>query len=292
LDDIDWERTVFGLIAPDALARHLGDVVLDRIEAAGYRPVAWQVIWHRPPDLDFFHAQHIEHAWQTYMYRLVDQIFAFGPTIALLVADEQPPGAEDSYQRLRRVKGSSDPVEAGPGTIRGDLGSINIMLALMHSSDTAQDAQRESSVFFFGTGGITLGADPRELRDLISMLQLACPAEVRGYREVLAGIRARLLASAWDELPVPARKTAAALLDAGVDGLAGRGSGDRLAEALPEPHPLAAALRAEFTPDSPGPEPERLKSLLGAYGTGLDPWEALVIATSRRFPPRGTTDRL
>lgn len=284
MDDIDWERTVFGLIAPDALARHLGNAVLDGIMAVGYRPVAWQVIWHRPPDLDFFHAQHIEHAWQTYLYRLVDQLFAFGPTIALLVADERPPGAESSYQRLRNAKGSSEPTEAGPGTIRGDLGSINVMLALMHSSDTVEDAKRESAVFF-GADGMRLGADPQELRNLITLLELACPRERRGYREVLAGMRARMLGSAWDELPRPARKTAEALLEAGVDGIAGSSGGD-LADLLPQAHPLAAALRAEFTPASPGPEPERLRALLRTYGTDLDPWEALVIATCRRFQPR------
>jgi len=286
LDDIDWERTVFALIAPDALARHLGGTVLDRIEAVGYRPVAWQSIWHRPADLDFFHAQHIEHAWQTYLYRLVDQLFAFGPTIALLVADERQAGAENSYHRLRKAKGASEPAEAGPGTIRGDLGSTNVMLALMHSSDTVADAQRESSVFF-GPGGVTRGADPQELRNLIAMLEMTGQAERRGYREVLAGLRARMLAAAWDELPRPVRKTAEAMLEAGVDGLAGSGSGDRLADMLPEAHPLTAALRAEFTPSSPGPEPERVQNLLRTYGTGLDPWEALVLATSRRFPPRG-----
>ena len=75
MDDVDWERTIFGLIAPDAIARHLGLVVLDRIEAAGFAPVGWRVLWHRPPDLDAFHERNIANSWNAYLYRLVDQLF-------------------------------------------------------------------------------------------------------------------------------------------------------------------------------------------------------------------------
>jgi len=289
VDDLDWDRTVFALIGPDALARHLGRVVLDRVEQAGYRPVAWRAIWHRPVDLDFFHERHITHAWKAYLYRLVDQLFAFGPTVALLVADERPAGAETSHQRLRRAKGASEPAEAGPGTIRGDLGSINVMLSLMHSADSAGDASHESSVFF-GREGAPRGGEPADLRSLLTLLELTGPAERRGYRDVLAGLRARMLAAAWDDLPRPARKTAEAMLEAGADGLAAAGSGDRLADLLPVTHPLSAILRAAFTPRSPGPDPERVRLVLRTYGTDLDSWETLVLATSRRFPPRGAAD--
>jgi nucleoside diphosphate kinase len=286
VQDLNWDRTVFALIGPDALSRHLGGAVLSRIEGAGYRPVAWKVIWHRPAELDFFHEQHISHAWQAYLYRLVDQLFAYGPTVALLVADERPDSA-DSHQRLRLVKGASEPAGAGPGTIRGDLGSINVMLSLMHSADSPADARHESSVFF-GQEGVKPGGDPAELRSLLALLQLAGQAERRDYAGVLAGLRARALAAAWDELPRPVRKTTETMLEPGAGGLAGAGSGERLADLLPVTHPLAAILRAGFTPQSPGPDPERARLVLRSYGTDLDSWEMLVLATSRRFQPRGT----
>ena len=57
MDEFDWNRTVFVLLAPDALARHLATDIVDRVERIGYRPVAWRVLWHRPVDLDAFHAQ-------------------------------------------------------------------------------------------------------------------------------------------------------------------------------------------------------------------------------------------
>jgi nucleoside diphosphate kinase len=288
VDDLDWDHTVFALISPDALARHLGTAVLDRMEAAGFVPVSWRVLWHRPADLDSFHGRNISAAWQTYLYRLVDQLFAFGPTIALLLADETTAAGQSSHQRLRLAKGASDPDLAGPGSIRGDLASINVMLALMHSADTAADSATESTVFF-GQDGYPHGADLDELRNLLGLLAEASPPERRGYRQVLAGLRARSLAAAWEDLPRPVRKSAGALLEAGESGLASPASSEQLAGLLPAAHPLTDVLLPDFTPGSPGPELERVAAALGMFGTDMDAWDKLVLATSRRFWPRGVT---
>jgi hypothetical protein len=48
--EVDWDRTVFMLLAPDAVARHLTTAIVERVERLGYRPVAWRVLWHRPAD--------------------------------------------------------------------------------------------------------------------------------------------------------------------------------------------------------------------------------------------------
>ncbi len=289
MDEFDANRTVFALICPDALARHLGVAVLDRIGQAGFAPVAWRVLWHRPADLDSFHERNITSVWKAYRYRLVDQLFAFGPVVALLVADTRPAGGRrpGSHERLGQAKGPSDPAGSGPGTIRGDLGSINAMLSLMHCSDSPADSARESAVFA-GPGGLVPGAcgDPAELRTMLTLLETARPREDRGYRAVLAGLRAKILAATWEDLPRALRKTAAAMLEAGPAELTAAGRGERLAALLPERHPLAALLAADFTPASPGPDPERVRGLLAPAGTGLDDWESLVLATSRQFAPR------
>jgi hypothetical protein len=103
---------------------------------------------------------------------------------------------------------------------------------------------------------------------------------------VLAAVRSRLLGTAWADLAAPARRTVAALAAGGVCRLTRPGAGDGLAELLPAAHPLAAVLRSDFTPERPGPDVARIRPLLRTYGTDLDPWEELVLATSRRFPPR------
>ncbi len=163
------------------------------------------------------------------------------------------------------------------------------MLALMHSADTAQDAANESPVFFGQPGQPGHAGDAGELRTVLGLLQLARPAEQRGYQQVLAGLRARALTAAWDDLPRPVRKTAEAMLAAGETELAAAGSSQRLAGLLPAAHPLAGVLLPDFTPGSPGQDLQRVALTLRAYGTDLDPWESLVLATSRHFWPRGIT---
>ena len=283
MPDLDWDTTVFVLLAPDALARHHGRAVLDRLARAGYAPVGWRLLWHRPADLDAFHEQNITRAWKAYLYRLVDRLFAYGPTVALQVADQRAAPGRNSHARLRAVKGGSEPADSAAGTIRGDLGSINAMLALMHSADTPADSRHESAVFT-GDQGFEYG-DPAGLRAALELLERGGVPERRGYPQVLAGVRARLLAAAWPELGAPARATVAGLLAGGAD-LAAAGTGGRLAEVLPAGHPLRAVLCHDFSPDDPGPDIDRIRPVLRPYGTDLDPWEDLVLATSRRFSPR------
>lgn len=290
MDDLDWDHTVFSLIGPDAVARHLGIAVLDRIVQVGFAPVSWRVLWHRPAELDLFHGRIISQARQTYLYRLVDQLFAFGPTIALLLADERPEPGTASHQRLRLAKGPSDPELAGPGTIRGDLGSINVMLALMHSADSAEESATESAVFFGPPG--PGGSDVDELRRVLVLLQEAAAPENRGYQQVLAGLRARSLAAAWDDLPQPVRKAAGVMLDAGPGALAAPGSGEQLASLMPAAHPLTEIVGSDFTPGSPGPDLDRVEAVLQLHGTQIDGWGNLVLATSRRFWPRGVARTL
>jgi hypothetical protein len=142
---------------------------------------------------------------------------------------------------------------------------------------------REHAVFA-GASGLDHG-DPAELRTVLGLLDSDGPAETRGYLEVLAGVRRRLLAAAWDDLDAPSRRRVAGLT-AGVAHLTAPGAGSRLADLLPAAHPLAAVLDCDFTPDDPGPDLARVEPLLRQYGTALDRWEDLVLATSRRFPPR------
>jgi nucleoside diphosphate kinase len=292
VDGIDWDRTVFALVAPDAVVRHVGGDVVRRMQAEGFTPVGWQPLWRRPAALDAFNERNIDQVWKSYLYRLVDRLFAFGPAIALLLRDDRPDPDLNSHQRMREIKGASQPELVKAGTIRGDLDSTNIMLALMHSSDTPEESAQESRVFtgtdWFDTGDIA------DLWTLLRGMELGFPREQRGFEGVLAGVRARVIGALWPELPGPARDLATTLLSGGVADVAAAGAGAKLADLLANPrHPLDAFLRDDFAahapPDvdqSPVLDIDRAQLLLGAYGVRLDGWEDIVLATSLRFPPR------
>lgn len=229
---------VFVLLGPDALARHLGVPIVDRLRDAGFTPREWQLIWHRPSGLDTFHARNIDQHWKAYLYRLVDRLFSFGPFMALNV--------DGSHEELRALKGASDPAQAWPGTIRGDLGSINVMLALLHSSDTPEDSERESAVF--APDGFAGEGDPRPV---LETLARGTVAETRGYDEVLVGLRSRLEAALWHEKPG---------------------------------HLVEPLLQHDFrTPDL---DVDHAATLAATVGVRIDPWERLVLATSQHFAPR------
>jgi nucleoside diphosphate kinase len=284
--DVDWERTAFALICPDAIARHLGTTVLRRLRDRGFHPLTWKCLWQRPDGLDAYYERNITEVWHGYLYRLADRVFSYGPAIALLLHDRTPVDGLTSHQRLRAVKGSSEPSKAAAGTIRGDLGSINVSLGLLHSSDSATEARRETEAFV-GRDGFPAGLAPEDLFAQVGMLESARPAERRGYEDVLAGLRARIIAIVWDTLPAAARELATKLRCAGVAALAAPGAGAQLADLLPPGgHPLEPALRCDYLPGHPRVDLDHVAALLRAYGTVLDAWEDLILATSMRFEPR------
>jgi nucleoside-diphosphate kinase len=56
-------------------------------------------------------------------------------------------GPDDTWQLVRTMMGATNPKDAAPGTIRGDLATIG-MRNLIHGSDSAESAAREIAVFF------------------------------------------------------------------------------------------------------------------------------------------------
>jgi nucleoside diphosphate kinase len=290
--EIDWDRTVLTLVAPDALVRHVGGEVVRRMQAEGFTPVAWKPMWRRPSALDAFNERNINEVWKSYLYRLVDRLFAFGPAIALLMRDTAPVDGVSSHDRMRKLKGASQPELVDAGTIRGDLDSTNIMLALMHSSDTPQESAQES-VVFTSPGGFSTG-EPGDLWTLMRGIELGFPKESRGFEGVVAALRARIVSALWDDLPGPARDLATTLLTGAVADLAAAGTGARLADLFDRPdHPLTAILRDDFAAEAPPDvdlrpviDIDAAHLILRAHGIRLDPWEDIVLATSLRFPPR------
>jgi len=171
MSDMDWERTVFLLVGPDAIARHLAVPMLERVFQAGVTPVGYRVVPTPPQGQDELYERNIRTVWDAYRFRLVDLLFSYGPMVVMLL--EGPAG---SHARLKELKGDSDPLEAAPGTIRRDLWAINVTMSLLHVSDSPEDAEFESSIFF--------GADPpiplTDQDELLGVCRLIAPGAAEG----------------------------------------------------------------------------------------------------------------
>ena len=132
------ERTLV-LIKPDGVARSLIGEVLGRIERKGLRIVALEL---RTLDRATAEAHYAEHVDKPFFASLVDFITS-GPLVAAVV--EGP----DAIVQWRAMMGATNPVNAAPGTIRGDLASV-MQENVTHGSDSPESAAREVALFFPG----------------------------------------------------------------------------------------------------------------------------------------------
>lgn len=130
------ERTLV-LVKPDGVRRGLAGEVLSRLERKGLTLVAVEL---RTLPRATAEAHYAEHAERPFFGELVDFI-AGGPLVALVV--EGP----NAIAGVRLMMGATNPVEATPGSVRGDY-ALEIGENLVHSSDSAESAAREVELFF------------------------------------------------------------------------------------------------------------------------------------------------
>jgi nucleoside-diphosphate kinase len=130
------ERTLV-LIKPDAMQRRLAGEILARLEQRGLRVRAAKLVQVDP---DLAEEHYSEHAEKPFFGELVDFITS-SPTLALVVEGEQ------AVSVVRATMGATNPVDAAPGTIRGDL-ALAMPDNLVHGSDSAESAEREIALWF------------------------------------------------------------------------------------------------------------------------------------------------
>jgi nucleoside-diphosphate kinase len=131
------ERTLV-ICKPDAVERSLVGEIVGRLEAKGLRLVAAEL---RTIDPDTAADHYGEHEGEPFYEALV-RFITRGP--ALLLAVEGPVG---TVGMVRALMGATDPRQAAPGTIRGDLAN-NLTENLVHGSDSPESAARELGLFF------------------------------------------------------------------------------------------------------------------------------------------------
>jgi nucleoside-diphosphate kinase len=130
------ERTLV-LIKPDALGRGLAGEILARFEQRGLGIRAAKLV---QVDRDLAQRHYAEHAEKPFFAELVDFITS-APTLALVLE------GESAISVVRATLGATNPVDAAPGTIRGDL-ALAMPDNLVHGSDSDESAGREISLWF------------------------------------------------------------------------------------------------------------------------------------------------
>ena len=134
------DRTLV-ICKPDAVERGLVGEIVGRLERKGLRLAAAEL---RAIDTATAERHYAEHEDKPFYGDLVSFITR---SPALLLVVEGPPGGEGTWRLVRALMGATDPREAAPGTIRGDLG-IELTENLVHGSDSAASAEREIGIFF------------------------------------------------------------------------------------------------------------------------------------------------
>ena len=130
------ERT-FVMIKPDGVRRKLAGEIIRRIESRNFDIVAMKMLT-APRELVEEH--YAVHRGKDFFEPTVDFVCS-GPVIAMVVE------GDNAIQLMRTTMGATNPLNAAPGTIRGDL-TISMQQNLIHGSDALETAQTEIKLWF------------------------------------------------------------------------------------------------------------------------------------------------
>ena len=125
------------LVKPDAFQRGLTGEVIARFERKGLRLVALKQL---QIDEDFARVHYREHREKTFFGELVEFITS-GALVAMVLEGGEAVAA------ARQVIGATNPIEAAPGSIRGDY-AVEVTFNLVHGSDSDESADREIAHWF------------------------------------------------------------------------------------------------------------------------------------------------
>jgi nucleoside-diphosphate kinase len=125
------------LVKPDAFERGLTGEILSRFERKGLRSVAMKLM---DVDEELAHTHYAEHVEKPFFGELIAFITR-GSLVAMVLEGDQ------AVDAARQVIGATDPLEAAPGSIRGDF-ATEVTFNLVHGSDSEESAGREIELWF------------------------------------------------------------------------------------------------------------------------------------------------
>jgi len=132
-------QQTLSIIKPDAVARNLIGEIYSRIERNGLRVVAARMMLLTRAQAERLYAVHRERPF----YRSLVEFIASGPVMVQVL------DGDDAISRYRKLMGATDPEQALPGTIRGDLrdptnrGEDRLLQNIVHGSDSPEAARHE-----------------------------------------------------------------------------------------------------------------------------------------------------
>ena len=130
------ERTLV-LVKPDGVQRGLAGEIVSRLERTGLQIIGMKLMLISE---DLAGRHYAEHSEKPFYSGLVSFITS-SPVVALALK------GPSAISTIRKIMGVTNPVDAAPGTIRGDLG-VDMGRNLIHGSANAEDAAREVALFF------------------------------------------------------------------------------------------------------------------------------------------------
>jgi nucleoside-diphosphate kinase len=136
LEDTVTERTLV-LVKPSGVSRGLVGEVISRMERRGLTIKVARMLMVSPEMAERHYA---EHQSKPFYEELVEHITS-APIFAMVV--EGP----SAVKVVRRMMGATNPLEADPGTVRGDFG-LSMRQNVVHSADSRESAEREIAIFF------------------------------------------------------------------------------------------------------------------------------------------------
>lgn len=130
------ERTLI-LVKPDAFARNLTGEIIARFERKGLRLAALK---HLTMTRELAEQHYAEHNGKPFFGELVEFITS-GPLVAMVLEGDH------AIEAARQVIGATNPLQAAPGSIRGDY-ALEVGQNMVHGSDAPESAAREVGLFF------------------------------------------------------------------------------------------------------------------------------------------------
>lgn len=130
-------ETTLVLIKPGGVQRNLIGEITGRIEARNLRVSGLKLIKAPRATVEEHYAEHRERPF----FKNVCDYLTSGPIVAMAVS------GENAVKAIRTMMGATNPLEAAPGTVRGDL-ALSIDDNLTHSSSDPEAAARELALWF------------------------------------------------------------------------------------------------------------------------------------------------